>query len=62
MYWREACAIHNDKKEIDGIWKDGTFVPIMKEYYNLVLSGKHSIITRDIFKLTSKEVYRSQII
>ncbi len=45
-YWRVACAIDNDKKEIDGTWKDWAFDSIVKEYKNWVLSSIHSIANR----------------
>ncbi len=40
--------MHNNKKEMDGAWKDGSFASITKEYINCIHSGEHSVTARDV--------------
>ncbi len=50
MYWREACEIHENKKDAVGnTWQENAFALIMKEYKNWVLSGKYSVAVLKAF-------------
>ncbi len=34
IYWIEASVMHDNKTKVDGTWKEGAFVSLMKEYKN----------------------------